>query len=158
MKKIIFATALIMLILGACTSNAKNEISPNETINIEATKNIDIDAPAPPAYLPQFGDNHLIKANAIVDSADLFFTEGVEKQVMLVLSGFLPTPCHELRVHIPLPDEEGDIMIEIYSLKEPDIVCEQVLRAFNEKILLENYVPGSYSVWINGHLIGNFDF
>ena len=94
----------------------------------------------------------------MIDSSRLIFTTDEPVQVELILSGYLPTPCHELRVQIPEPDEDGNIMIEIYSLTEPDILCEQVLRSFHETIILGTYPRGSYLVWINGGVVGNFDF
>ncbi len=155
MKKIILISTLFILGLSACT-NA--EITPTETIVIEPTIVVLEETPAPPAYLPLSSDSHLTKAKVMIDSASLAFTADEPAQVDLFLSGHLPTPCHELRVHIPEPDEEGNIMIEAYSLTEPDILCEQVLRKFNETIALGTYPTGSYLVWVNGGVVGNFDF
>ncbi len=145
-----------MLGLGACTSNA--EIMPTETVVIEPTIAIAEETPIPPAYLPLPSDGNLTKAKAMIDSASLIFTTDDPVQVELILGGYLPTPCHELRIHIPESNEDGNIMMEVYSLTEPDIDCEQVLRAFNEVIILGTYPQGSYLVWINGGVVGNFDF
>ena len=156
MKKIILITTLFMLGLSGCSSNT--EILPTETIVIEPTIVITEETPIPPAYLPLASDGRLTKAKAMIDSARLLFAVGDPVQVKLILSGHLPTPCHELRVHIPEPDAEGNIMIEVYSLTDSEILCEQVLRAFNETIVLGTYPRGNYLVWINGGLVGNFDF
>ena len=153
MKKILLLTAFL---LSACRSNT--EILPTETIVVEPTIVIVEETPTPPAYLPLPSDSRLTKAKAMIDSSSLIFTTGDLVQVELILNGHLPTPCHELRIHIPEPDAEGNIMVEIYSLTEPDIICEQVLRAFNETIILGVYPRGSYLVWINGGVVGNFDF
>lgn len=142
--------------LSACANGT--EIQPTETISIEPTIVVLEETPTPPAYLPVSSDSHLKKAKVQIDSASLIFTTGNPVQVEVLVNGYLPTPCHELRVQIPEPDDEGNIMIEIYSLTEPEILCEQVLRRFNEKIILGIYPRGSYLVWINGSVVGNFDF
>jgi hypothetical protein len=154
MKKIILITALF--ILSACANNT--EIQATKTIVVEPTIVFLEETPTPPAYLPLSSDSHLTKAKVQIDSASLIFATGDPVQVELLINGYLPTPCHELRVHIPDPDEEGNIRIEIYSLTEPEILCEQVLRRFNEKVILGTYPRGSYLVWINGGMVGNFDF
>ena len=155
MKKNILITTLFMLGLSACT-NA--EVIPTETIVIEPTIVIVEETPISPAYLPLPSDGRLTKAKVMIDSASLVFTADEPAQVELFLSGHLPTPCHELRIHIPEPDEEGNIMIEAYSLTEPDVLCEQVLRKFNETVVLGTYPRGSYLVWVNGGVVGYFDF
>ena len=155
MKKIILIVILVML--SACTNNPE-QTQPTEIIVIEPTIVIVEETPIPPAYLPLSSDGRLTKAKVMIDSAGLIFTTSEPVQVELILRGYLPTPCHELRIHIPEPDEEGNIMIRIYSLTDPDVLCEQVLRSFHETIILGVYPRGSYLVWINGGVVGNFDF
>ena len=158
MKKFILFTALFMLGLSACTSNAESDVLPTETIRIEPTNIISGDTPTPPAYLSLPSDVNLTKASAFIDSADLLFVETDPVQINLILGGHLPTPCHELRVKIEAPDDENDIHVEVYSVADPEVICAQVLRAFNETISLGSYPTGSYMIWINGKKIGNFDF
>ena len=155
MKKIILIITLFML--NSCANNPAQE-QPTEAILMEPTIAIIEETSIPPAYLPLSSDGSLTKAKVMIDSAGLVFTTSSPVQVELILSGYLPTPCHELRIHIPEPDKDGNIMIETYSLTEPDILCEQVLRSFHETIILGIYPRGSYLVWINGGVVGNFDF
>ena len=157
MKKFILITTFFMLGLSACANNSE-QIQATEIIVIEPTLIIVEETPIPPAYFPLPSDGSLTKARVMLDSASLIFTTGEPVQVELIIGGHLPTPCHELRVHIPEPNEEGNIMVEIYSLTEPEVICEQVLRAFHETIILGTYPRGSYLVWINGGVVGNFDF
>ena len=157
MKKFILFTTLFILGSSAC-ANSTEQIQATERVAIEPTIAILDETPIPPAYLPRPGDGSLTKAKAIIDSSGLVFTADDPVQVELILSGHLPTPCHELRIHIPKPDAEGNIMVEVYALTEPDILCEQVLRSFNEKIILGTYPHGSYWIWVNGGMVGNFDF
>ncbi len=156
MKKSILFTALFMLGLNACTNNAE-QIQATETIVTEPTIAIVEERSKPPAYLPLPNDVKLTKASAFIDSADLLFVETAPVQINLILGGHLPTPCHELRVKIEPPDDKNDIHVEVYSVADPEVICAQVLRAFNETIALGSYSSGSYMIWINGDPIGNFD-
>lgn len=157
MKKFILLVALFILGLNACTNNAK-QVQATETVVIEPTIVIVEETSTPPAYLPLPSDGNLTKASAFIDSADLLFVETDPVQIELILSGHLPTPCHELRVYIPPPDEENNIKVEIYSVADPEVICEQVLRAFNTTVYMGSYPDGSYWVWVNEEKIGNFDF
>ena len=157
MKKFILLVTLFILGLNACTNNPE-QAQATATIAIEPTIVVLKETSTPPAYLPLSSDSQLTKAKAMIDSSSLIFTTGDPVQGELILGGHLPTPCHELRIHIPEPDGEGNIMTEIYSVTEPEVVCAQVLRAFTETVVLGTYPRGSYLVWINGGVVGNFDF
>lgn len=75
---------------------------------------------------------------------------------MLSLVGYMPSVCNELRVDIGAPDEEYNVFIEVYSLIDPNIQCDNVFQQFETRILLGTYSPGRYSVYVNGALIGDF--
>ena len=148
---------LFVIFVSSCTTPAESNTSPI-SVTIEPTNTVTnvTQTPLPP-YLPISSDGALIKANALIDSADLLAIDKSPIEIQLILGGYLPTPCHELRVDIPSPDDEGNIMVETYSVTEPDVDCPQVLKAFDTKVILGSYPPGSYWVWINGDRIGNFD-
>lgn len=110
-----------------------------------------------PSYFPQPGDSKLTRANAFADSINLLTAEIDPIQIELLISGHLPTPCHELRVKVEPPDEDGNIHVEMYSVADPEILCAQVLRAFTVTVPLGSYPTGSYLVWVNGETIGNFN-
>lgn len=161
MKKII----LLFLVSTAITACTNTPQQTTLTIPVEFTleptlvvnENIEEDEKLP-AYAPQPGDSTLTKANAITNKAYVIFNDADPVEVILHISGYLPTPCHELRVAIPESDENGDIFVEIYALVAPDQICEQVLRAYDVSINLGTYPRGSYWVWLNGGRVGNFDF
>jgi len=161
MKKIVLVITLLVILLAACTNPKENEVPPTEIIapiTIEATNAFPDETLTPPSYLPLSSDGNLTKAKAMIDSADLIFVDASPVQVNLILGGYLPTPCHELRIHIPPPDDENNIKVEVYSVADPEVICEQVLRAFSTTVYLGNYPSGSYWVWVNEERIGNFDF
>lgn len=74
----------------------------------------------------------------------------------LYVIGYMPSVCNELRVNINPPDEQFRVFIEVYSLVNPDIQCDNVFQQFEASILFGTYSPGRYSVWINDSLVGDF--
>lgn len=70
--------------------------------------------------------------------------------------GSMPSVCNELRIDISEPDEEYNVFIEVYSLVNPDVQCDNVFQQFEASVLMGAYSPGRYSVWVNGALAGDF--
>lgn len=108
-------------------------------------------------YAPQPGDDKLHRGNVHIESAGLLMAESYPPQVFLVMSGSLPTPCHQLRVEVSAPDAQNRIQVEAYSLVDPNAICAQVLKAFEASVRLGSYPAGHYTVWLNGRRIGEFD-
>lgn len=75
---------------------------------------------------------------------------------MLTLSGYMPSVCNELRIKVNPPDENFRIFIEVYSLIDPTIKCEDVFQQFETSILFGEYSSGRYTVWVNEGLVGDF--
>jgi hypothetical protein len=75
----------------------------------------------------------------------------------LNVTGNLPTPCHDIEWDVQPPDADGRIDVELYSLTKAGGECIQVLEPFDEQIPVGNFTEGSFSVWLNGDLIGEFD-
>jgi len=98
-----------------------------------------------------------IRGPAFIDQAELLIRESFPIQVDLHLSGSLPTPCATLRWTVGEPDEQGRIEVEAYSSQDAALACIQVLQEFEETIPLGAYSTGSYSVWLNGERIGEFE-
>ena len=155
MRKLTQLFVFLTLLLTACANTAETEVAPKviETITPVSLQ----DTPTPPAYLPLASDYKLTRANAFPKSINLIAVDTNPLRFELAVSGYLPTPCHELRVLVPPADEENNIHVEIYSVTEPEILCEQVLRAFDTTINLGSYPSGSYWVWVNEERVGNFD-
>ncbi|MCP4143129.1 MAG: hypothetical protein GY755_23055 [Chloroflexi bacterium] len=159
MKKTLLFLAFLVFGITGCANTASPtpdfEITLEPTFVIEETSETE---EIPPEYLPKSGDNELDRANAITNSIYLLYDGSDPAEVIMHIRGYLPTPCHQLRIYVPAPDEENIINVEIYALAEPDIDCEQVLRAFDISVNLGSYPAGSYWVWVNGGRVGNFDF
>ena len=157
MKKTTLISLLFTLVLTACANNAETESTPTVAAVILPTNTVVKNTPTPPAYLPLPSDHKLTRANAFPKSINLIAVERDPLRLELAMSGYVPTPCHELRVFVPPPDEENNIYIEVYSVTAPEMLCEQVLRAFDTTVDLGSYPSGSYWVWVNGERVGNFD-
>lgn len=155
---------ICVLFMSGCTGSEDNFDTPTitiPTVRLEATKVV-IDSPIAdetprPSFLPQAGDSKLTKASAFAESVDLLSDGSEPVQIMLHISGYLPTPCHELRIYVPPPDDENNIKVDMYSVAEPEVICAQVLRAFDITIEMGIYPKGGYLIWVNDDPIGNFN-
>ena len=106
---------------------------------------------------PATDEPEQIRGPVFIDQAELLIRESFPIQVDLLLRGSLPTPCATLRWSVAEPDEQGRIEVEAYSSQDAALACIQVLQEFEENIPLGAYSTGSYSVWLNGELIGDFE-
>lgn len=97
------------------------------------------------------------RGGVYLDSMEIIQRESYPVQVALVLQGSLPTPCHELRTDVAEPDEQGRIVVDVYSLYDPDEMCIQVLQSFEETVELGSYTQGTFTVWVNGEQVGEVD-
>ena len=106
---------------------------------------------------PATDEPRQLQGPVYIDQAELLIRESFPIQVDLHLSGSLPTPCAALRWSVADPDEQGRIEVEAFSSQDAALACIQVLQEFEETIPLGAYSTGSYSVWLNGELIGEFE-
>lgn len=108
---------------------------------------------------PESGDavGELIRGPVYIDEAELVILESFPVQVELVIRGALPTPCARLEWSAQPPDEQGRILVEAYTLQDSGLACIQVLQDMEERLLIGSYSEGSFSVWLNGELVGEFD-
>jgi len=109
-------------------------------------------------FAPQPGDEKLTRGNVYLNDASLMIRESAPPQISLSIDGDLPSPCNKLRVKTNAPDQDNKIIVDIYSLLDPDKVCIQVLEPFQENIDLGKFATGHYSVWANGKMAGEFDY
>lgn len=105
--------------------------------------------PAAPEETPERGPVY-------VDQAELEFEGEFPVQVSLRITGSLPTPCATLYWSSDPPDNQGRIYIEVYSLQDPELACIQMLQATEVALPIGSFSQGSYTVWLNGELVGEF--
>ena len=93
----------------------------------------------------------------MLESTNLLTLESFPLQFTLELNGSLPTPCHLLRVAVSEPDSENKILLDVYSLTNPDLICTQVIKPFEVNIPLGSFPTGHYTLWVNDNQIAEFD-
>lgn len=130
MKHLTFLFILLVLSLAAC--------APGQ---------------ATPPGDPQAGPVH-------INSTDLLVAESYPVQIFLHVTGDLPTPCHEFQSQVAAPDEQNRIYVTAWSESDPTAICIQVLEPFNVNlpIRMEGAADGTYTVWLNGELVGEFSY
>jgi hypothetical protein len=109
-------------------------------------------------YSPQPGDALLTRDKVFLDLAGsrLIVSTGSPTKVAAVLSGNLPDPCHVLRVVVGSSTTSSSINIQVYSLYKAGVACITVLKPFSVTVPLGSFTSGSYSVLVNGMLLGRF--
>ncbi len=130
MKHLIFLFILLVLSLAAC--------APGQ---------------ATPTGDPQGGAVY-------INGTDLLVAESYPVQIFLHIMGDLPTPCHELRSQVATPDEQKRIFVTAWSESDPAAMCIQVLEPFdvNIPIGMQGESDGTYRVWLNAELVGEFSY
>ncbi|MCB0118664.1 MAG: hypothetical protein KDD72_06515 [Anaerolineales bacterium] len=141
---------LIAVLLGACTATPTVEPTPTASPPYRITSD---DNP----FEPQLEDVNRAVATVTITSVSLSERyDFTPPRSAISLVGYMPSVCNELRVNINPPDEEYNVYIEVYSLINPNIQCDNVFQQFETSILFGTYSPGRYFVWVNGNLMGDF--
>lgn len=175
-RKICLLSLLLTVFLSACGSKTETTIPlappvPTQeeqaypapgSIPTQPAFNILSFYPAPgdvPQFMPQLSDESMVRGEVTFDAeiSSLVITESAPVQVGVLLSGFLPTPCHQLRAIISEPDDQKRIHIELYSVVDENEVCTQVIVPFEVRFNLGSFSPGKYQILVNGELFKEFD-
>lgn len=149
MKQILCTIPLLILALSACATAAqppRNESSHTETPSTPQKSN----------FIPSPVDSKLIRGNVYLDSIELLTLESFPLQFTLALQGSLPTPCHQLRVSVSPPDTDHKVIVDVYSISNPDEMCAQALEPFEVNFPLGSFPAGGYTLWVNGEMVTEF--
>lgn len=153
MKKIINLLLLVTLALSACApSDDESVSSPDEGTLDPAGSTM----PVNENFAPSPADEGMTRGEAYLDDVQLLTLESYPPQFMLNIKGNLPTPCYQLRIAVSPPDAENKVNVEIYSIADPDQTCVQVLAPFEVNYLLGTFPTGTYTLWINGEKVADF--
>ena len=147
----------VMLLVVSCAPQDVGTTGPDTPVTSPPEGSMSTNEPSADPFAPQPGDANLTRGNIYIDEASLVIRESFPPQISLSLSGGLPTPCNQMRVEIHPPDSENKVLVDVYSVIDPDKVCIQVLEPFEEHIDLGTFPTGHYTVWVNGELVGEFD-
>lgn len=108
-------------------------------------------------YAPKTGDVGMTIGGVTLTSISLSERfDLTPSRVVVRLLGSMPSVCNELRVEVSLPDAQGRIFMDVYSLINKDMNCDNVFQQFEATILLGTYSSGRYTIWVNEGLIGDF--
>ena len=107
---------------------------------------------------PQAGDLNLAIGPAYVEIAksETFMAVG-DQPVALHLVGNVPNPCYQLRVVVHEPDDKNNLMVEAYSVADPEKMCADMLQPFDETVRLDMLAAGKYTVFINEEELGTIE-
>lgn len=111
------------------------------------------------AFAPQPGDDKLTRGDVTLDmtASRLNFSGTEPNEVSANLNGFLPDPCHQLRIKPTPADTQNKITLDVYSVFDSKTACTTVIQPFQVIYPLGSFSSGHYSVFVNGELIGEFD-
>ncbi|HKX75219.1 MAG TPA: hypothetical protein VJR05_07500 [Acidimicrobiia bacterium] len=143
MKKITVLLALA-LTLAACGAGGGGPDEPVDDTTPTTTPTVPVEDSIPDDAGPVF-----------VDSTDIILMESFPVQVVLRVTGNLPTPCHRLAYEVE--DDGTTIAARLASVAEADAVCAQVLEPFEFSIPLGDFESGSRQVTLNGQPVGDFE-
>ncbi len=140
---------ILAVLIGACAPVSTTEPAPTAVppYRITADEN---------PYAPMPEDLGFRQAGVIITSASL--SERLELtpiRANLNLLGSMPSSCNQLRANIEPPNEFFQIFVEVYSVVDPSLKCENVFQQFSGDILLGVYTPGRYTIWVNDELVGD---
>jgi len=92
-----------------------------------------------------------IRGEAAVEDVEILFLESFPLGVHAVASGYLPDPCTEID-EVCVKQDGNHFEVLITTLREAEVMCAQVLEAFEQNIPLDVYgLPaGDYTVTVNG--------
>jgi hypothetical protein len=147
MKQTLFL--LLIFILSACAAQPTQEPTPTAVAPfvIKQEEN---------RYAPKAEDIGLTQDGVMLTSLGL--SERFDLTPMraeLHIFGSMPSVCSELRIKVNPPNIEYQISIEIYSVADPKLKCENVFQQVDTTILLGAYSAGQYTIWVNENFVGS---
>jgi hypothetical protein len=154
---------LLLLIFAASCAPQSNTpdnpatLPPDTVVTDPPVDGISTDSPRDNPLAPKPGDEQLSQSTVFIHEVSLLIRESFPPQIAVSVAGDLPTPCNQLRAVIHTPDQENKIVIDLYSVADPNKVCAQTLEPFEAQIELGTFPTGHYSVWVNDQLAGEFD-
>lgn len=141
---------LLALILSACAVQATQESTPaiiSAPFVLKQEEN---------PYAPKIEDLGLKQDSMVITSISLSERyDFTPLRAELHVLGSMPSVCSELRIKVNPPNNEYQINIEIYSVTDIKLNCENVFQQVDTSILLGLYSAGQYTVWVNENYVGS---
>ena len=117
----------------------------------------DPDTPALPPLVDlqaQPGDQALQTGKVFLDGARVLLVDAPDAPISVLVEGNLPSPCHQLRADVSEQDAQGRILVDVYSVIDPNQMCAQVLQPFTVRVPLPVQDPSQMTVLLNGKEVG----
>jgi hypothetical protein len=111
------------------------------------------ESPQPADLSPRPGDERLERGPVFLSGSELVELSSYPPRYLLRLRGSLPTPCHQLRVAVSRDEARAQILVEVYSLKDPGAICVQVVTPFETDVAL-GAAARPHEVVVNGQSAG----
>ena len=141
---------ILVALLSACIAQPAPQSTPTAAAPLVIRS-------ADNPYASKPGDSNLRVAGVDLTSMDLAeHTGDAPIRVVLRILGSLPRTCNALRIDVPEPNQQYQIMVKVYSLLYPNVGCDNVFQLFTASVLLGVYSAGRYTVWVNGGFVGDF--
>jgi hypothetical protein len=90
-----------------------------------------------------------------VGSTEIVYLETVPVQVELLVSGDLPSPCHEADWDVS--ETATTVEVQIWSTSDPAAFCAAVLEPFEVSVPLGSYDSADLEVTLNGATVGRIE-
>lgn len=161
MRKSITFIFVLAFALTACAPKADEPVTSPSYPNASYPNSSEPNQPQqnsviPNDYAPQQFDESLTRGDVFLDFKEVISQESSPLQFTLHLTGSLPTPCSQLRIAVSPPDIENKVLVEAYSVSNPDRICTQVIAPFDVNIPLGSFPTGKYTLWINLEMVAEF--
>ena len=145
-----FYATMLCLTLTACLAQPAAEPTPTADIPLLLKQEEN-------PYAPQVEDSSKQQAGVVITSLNLSERSDLNPiRAELNILGSMPSVCNELRIKFNPPDTAYRVYIDIYSLVDPNVNCDNVFQQFKTTIMLGLYSQGQYTVWVNGAYVGDF--
>ena len=127
--------------------------APPPTITLTSTSAVTatlIPASSPASYQIGPGDAAMMRQEAFIDSVRVQISTDHPPVVMVILAGYLPTPCNKLRVVTAPIELKNQINLKVYSVYQAGQVCIQQINPYRVAIPLKKTGnDGEYHLLVN---------
>ena len=166
-SRIIILLSILALLMAACTPSAPTGVAePTAAATQAATDPTAYPEGGAPAAQPALDNAYPVLAGDEGKAQSSFFPDTIDLKpnaensafTDVIVTGSLPTPCHELRAYASPPDANMIVDVKIYSVADPDKVCTQVLSPYEGvAITLKDLPAGTYTVVVNSQPLGEIE-
>jgi hypothetical protein len=155
-------------LLAACTASVTPAVQPTAPVisatqpaatptqaqTVAAPSQPTSQTPHPLATAAPTGIGGSLKKGSVVIESQAVAYDAARNQALLNLSGGLPTPCHKLQADVAPPTADGRIDVSVYSLVNPNTICNQMVKPFEAAVPLGALKAGKYTVYVNNAKVG----